>query len=242
VVDELIPLSPNLVAGANEEGYHLRNVNYARDYTAEIVTDITAAQDGDPCLECGGPLRAVRGVEVGNIFKLGTRYSDAFGCTYQDQSGQARPVIMGSYGIGTGRLLACVAEAYHDDYGLAWPVSVAPYHVHIVVLPGKNREPEVYAQAEWLYESLQAAGVEVLMDDRDESPGVKFNDADLIGLPIRLTVSDRGIKSGGIEFKRRDSTERSQVPVDAIVARVQSDLEGMLTELEARKITVAYNA
>jgi len=138
VVDDAIPASPNLVAGANEDGYHLLHVNYGRDYTAEIIADIAAAQDGDACPKCGGALHSVRGVEIGNIFKLGTRYSDAMGCKYLDRDGVEKPVIMGSYGIGSGRLLACVAEEHHDELGLIWPVTVAPFPVHLVALVGKD--------------------------------------------------------------------------------------------------------
>jgi prolyl-tRNA synthetase len=231
VVDDAIPRSPNLVAGANQAGYHLRNVNYERDYRAEVVADIAAAQEGDGCPECGRALQAVRGVEVGNIFKLGTRYSDSLGCTFQDAEGQARPVIMGSYGIGVGRLLACVAEEYHDEFGLCWPVSVSPYQVHLVLLAGKGGT-EVQETAEKLYVDLQAAGVEVLYDDRPESPGVKFNDADLIGLPIRLTVGERGLKSGGVEFKRRDQSERTVVALEQVVERVKKELAVMQARLD----------
>ncbi len=170
VVDDLVPASPNLVAGANVEGFHLRNVNYGRDYTASIVADITAAREGDACPNCGAPMRAERGVEVANIFQLGTRYSDAMGCTFMDENGQIRPVIMGSYGIGLGRLLACVAEQYHDERGLAWPVSVAPYPVHIVQLASKTGQAEQAAAQ--LYRDLLAEGIEALFDDRgavDES-------------------------------------------------------------------------
>src|SRR5512136_955196 len=138
VVDDLIPSSPNLVAGANQAGYHLLNVNYGRDYQADLIVDIAAAQEGDGCPVCSAPLREVRGVEVGNIFKLGTRYSQALGCTYLDAQGQPKPVVMGSYGIGIGRLLACIAEQFHDEYGLIWPVTVAPYQVHLVLLRGKG--------------------------------------------------------------------------------------------------------
>jgi prolyl-tRNA synthetase len=210
VVDDAIPASPNLVAGANVDGYHLLNVNYGRDYTANIVTDIASAQEGDACPNCGGALRSVRGVEVGNIFKLGTRYSDSLGCKFLDKDGTEKPVIMGSYGIGSGRSLACVAEEHHDEIGLIWPVTVAPYHVHLVALGGKDGS-EVQVAADQLYQELWDAGVEVLFDDRDESPGVKFNDADLIGLPIRLTVSARALKEGSVEFKAR-SPEKSSSP------------------------------
>ncbi len=141
VLDDSIPSSPNLVAGANENDYHLLNTNYPRDYTANLVTDIAAADEGAACPECGSPLHMQRGVEVGNIFKLGTRYSDALGCTFLDQDGAQKPVIMGSYGIGVGRLLACVAEAHHDEHGLIWPISVAPFQVHLVLLRGKGTSP-----------------------------------------------------------------------------------------------------
>jgi len=228
VVDELIPSSPNLVAGANEPDYHLLNVNYGRDYRADIVADIAAAEDGSPCPECSSPMRASRGVEVGNIFKLGTRYSEAAGCTFLDKDGQDRPVIMGSYGIGVGRLLACIAEEHHDEHGLVWPITVAPYQVHIVLLHG-NEE-----QARQLYNELQAAGVEVLYDDRNERAGVKFNDADLIGIPIRLTVSRRALESGGVEMKLRHSSERTVVRRDEVMERIQEEIKALKARVEEK--------
>ena len=191
VVDDLIPQSPNLVSGANEDGYHLRNVNYGRDYRADIVADIVAAQAGDACPTCGNPLRSVRGIEVGNIFKLGTDFSDFMGCTYLDKDGEMKPIIMGSYGIGSGRLLACIAEEHHDENGIIWPITVAPYSVHLLSLPGKSGESEVISLADRLYTELRAKGIDVIYDDRQESAGVKFADADLLGMPIRLTVSER---------------------------------------------------
>lgn len=233
VVDDLIPYSPNLVAGANEDGYHLLNVNYGRDYQADLVVDIAAAQEGDGCPVCGSPLHEVRGVEVGNIFKLGTRYSEAMGCAYLDAQGQSKPVVMGSYGIGIGRLLACVAEHYHDENGLIWPITVAPYPVHLVLLVGRGSN-ETMEAAERLYAELESSGLQALYDDRLESPGVKFNDADLIGLPIRLTVSDRAMKAGGVEFKRRDLAEREVVPFEAVVQRVKSEIENLTAEIEQR--------
>lgn len=234
VVDDAIPASPNLVAGANEEGYHLRSVNYGRDYQAHIVADIAAARAGDACPVCGQPLQAVRGVEVGNIFKLGTRYTDALGATYLDAEGHARPVVMGSYGIGLGRLLACVAEAHHDDDGLIWPVSIAPFHVHIVMLPGGD---EVAAQ---LYADLRRAGIEVLLDDRDERAGVKFKDADLLGMPVRLTVGERALQRGGVEFKRRDLADKVIVPPGEVLDRVQAELSALEAALDAAVVEVPY--
>lgn len=222
VVDDIVPQSPNLVAGANEEGYHLLNVNYGRDYRADIVADIAAAGEGDPCPKCGNPMRTSRGVEVGNIFKLGTRYSEAMGCTFLDRDGREKPVIMGWYGIGTGRLLACIAEEHHDDQGLVWPVTVAPYHVHLVLLMRKDRGPREVAER--LYAQLWNAGVEVLYDDRPESPGVKFNDADLIGLPLRLTVSERSLQRGGVELKLRRERGSAIVTVEEAVSRVKAGI------------------
>lgn len=236
VVDDLIPFSANLVSGANEAGYHLRHVNYGRDYQADIVADITAAQEGDACPQCGTSMQAVRGVEVGNIFKLGTLYSQAFGCTFLDQDGQEKPVIMGSYGIGLGRLLACIAEAHHDERGLVWPVSVAPYPVHLVLLAGKRGADSalIESQAEQLYRNLQSAGIGVLFDDRPETPGVKFNDADLIGLPIRLTVSERALQQGGVEAKLRSSDERQVIPMDGCISWIQDQLRRLEAEITAR--------
>lgn len=223
VVDELVSASPNLAAGANEEGYHLLNVTCGRDYRPDIVADIVAAQGGEPCLACGSPLQAERGVEVGNIFKLGTRYSEALGAFYDDPQGVKRPIVMGSYGIGVGRLLATVAETRHDPQGLIWPASIAPFQVHLVLLPKKA--PQAVDAADRLYAELTAAGFEVLYDDREEpSPGVKFADADLIGLPLRITVSARSLEQGGVELKRRDRDERRMVALEDLPALLHAEL------------------
>jgi prolyl-tRNA synthetase len=245
VVDDLIPQSFNLVAGANEAGYHLLNVNYDRDYTADLVADIAAARDGDICPKCGARMRSVRGVEVGNIFKLGTRYSEAMDCKFLDQDGQVKPVIMGSYGIGLGRLLACIAEEHHDEYGLIWPVTVAPYQVHLILLGGKSQGSASQAGsstciAEELYTTLQKAGVEVLFDDRLESPGVKFNDADLIGLPIRLTVGERSLQQGGIELKRRDQIVRRLIPLDLVIEQVQREIQVLKEEISQKVVDATF--
>ncbi len=229
VVDEQIPDSHNLVSGANIEEYHLRNVNYGRDYKADVVADITIAREGDECIECGHPLRSFRGVEVGNIFKLGTRYSEAMGCFYLDRDGISHPIVMGSYGIGSGRLLACVAEEHHDEHGLIWPISVAPFQVHLVTLMGKSKENgiETMDLANKLYQDLIDSQIEVLFDDRDDSPGIKFNDADLIGNPIRLTLSERSMKNGGIEYKRRDKQEKTIIPIENIIPAVKEEILGL---------------
>jgi prolyl-tRNA synthetase len=239
VVDDAIPESDNLVAGANEEGFHLLNVNYGRDYQADLVADIAAAQEGDACPHCGGVLKAERGVEVGNIFKLGTRYSESMGAYFLDRDGKKKPVIMGSYGIGSGRLLACVAEEFHDDMGLIWPVAVAPYQIHLIVLGGKE-DGEEFGIAEGIYGDLQQAGFEVLFDDRDESPGVKFNDADLIGLPIRLTVSARALKAGGVEFKRRDLDGKEVVPMDQLKDKIRSELNVLQSAIDEMVVKESF--
>jgi len=238
IVDESVPASPNLVAGANEEGYHLLNTNTPRDYAASIVADIAAAGDGDACLRCGQPLYTARGVEVGNIFKLGARYSAAIGATYLAADGAQKPIVMGSYGIGSGRLLACVAEEHHDDKGLIWPITVAPYHVQLVALSGNDAR--INETAERLYRALLDAGIEVLYDDRDESPGVKFADADLIGLPLRLTVSAKSIGKGGVELKRRDQKEFEIVAEADLIGRVRAEIESMLEAIRAKVVEAAF--
>ena len=222
VVDDLVARSPNLVAGANRAGYHLRNTNFPRDYAADIVADIAAASAGAPCPQCGAPLALARGVEIGNTFKLGTRYSAARGATFLDDQGQLREIVMGSYGIGIGRLIACIAEGHRDERGLVWPAAVAPFAVYLV---GLDLEDEaVRAAAEELYRVLGAAGVEVLFDDRAERAGVKFNDADLLGLPLRLTLGRRALQQGAVEVKARAGGEARLVPLAEAPAQVGAAL------------------
>ena len=187
VVDDLVVASPNLVAGANREGFHLRNVNVPRDFTPDVVTDIASAKEGDACIACGKSLRIAHGIEVGNIFKLGTRYTAALGATFADESGATHPIIMGSYGIGVGRAVACIAESHHDEKGLCWPSEVAPFDVQVALLSAK-KDPRVDAAAATLEAAAEAAGVEALIDDRDETPGVKFADAELMGAPWMATI------------------------------------------------------
>jgi prolyl-tRNA synthetase len=228
VVDDLVAGSQNLVSGANKKNFHLRNVNINRDYKADIIADISAAEEGFACINCGSALKESRGVEVGNIFKLGTKYTQALGANYLDKNGKAQPVVMGSYGIGSGRLLACIAEEHHDDAGLIWPISVAPYQVHIVALRDVDQE------ANKIYHDLQSAGLDVLLDDRDESPGVKFNDADLIGIPIRITVGQRSLKEGRVEVKLRKEADRETIELVALTEKVlemKQQLESEIAEL-----------
>ena len=227
IADLSIASTPNLVAGANREGYHTRNVNYGRDFTATTVTDIAAAEAGHPCPDCGEPLEAHRGVELGNIFKLGTRYSDAMDCFFLDEDGKRKPVVMGSYGIGVGRLLASIAEEHNDESGIVWPASVAPYRVHLVALKGgEEAADEIYAE-------LERAGIDVLYDDRGERPGVMFNDADLLGCPVRLTLSKCSLESGGVETKVRNEADRGLVARDEMLAWVRARLDELGAPLEA---------
>lgn len=216
VADDSAVNFPNLVGGANKPEYHFKNTNAYRDYEPDIVTDIALARHGDKCAGSDAILELRRGIEVGHCFKLGKRYSKAMNVTFLDEDGQARTPVMGSYGIGVGRLMAAIVEQHHDEYGIIWPPSVAPFDVHIVSLA---RQPgdEVARQAEALYQQLQQAGLEVLYDDRRESAGVKFADADLIGIPWRVTVSARSLQSGGVEVKRRSQTEREIVAVDDVI-------------------------
>ncbi|HEY8448816.1 MAG TPA: proline--tRNA ligase [Thermomicrobiales bacterium] len=224
VVDESVRDTPNLVAGANKPGYHLKNVNLGRDYQADFVADIASAEDGFPCPNCGEPMRAERAIEVGNIFKLGTRYSESLGARYLDAEGKEHPIVMGSYGIGSGRVAATIVEQRHDERGILWPYEVAPFHVSLVSL-AKESTDETAQAADRLYADLQAAGVEVLYDDRvDQSAGVKFADADLIGNPLRVTVSPRTLKQGQVELKGRSESEATLVPLADAVSAIQAKL------------------
>jgi len=215
VVDELVLRSPNLVAGANRVGWHVRNVNVPRDYAPDVVAEITNARAGDQCVTCGSPLKLEQGIEVGNIFKLGTDFSTTLGAYYLGEDGERHPIVMGSYGIGLGRNLACVVEAHHDEKGIVWPEEVAPYAAHLVAI-GANRDAGVAALAERLHALAAEAGRDILYDDRDESPGVKFTDAELLGMPWILTVSPRSMAAGGVEVTRRATGERSTVPAETV--------------------------
>jgi prolyl-tRNA synthetase len=208
-----------LVAGANRAGYHLRDVVYGRDWRATVVADIAQVRAGDLCARCGAPLTLERGVEIGHIFKLGTRFTEIFGASYLDQDGAAKPVVMGSYGIGVERLLQVIVEQHHDDAGIIWPAEVAPLDIHLIRL-GKSDAARAAGDA--LYAELQAAGHQVLYDDREETAGVKFNDADLIGLPVRVLVSERLLAADEVEIKPRGG--------EAIKV-AQSDLAARLAEM-----------
>ena len=224
VVDDLVLRSPNLVAGANREGWHLKNVNCGRDYEPDLIQDVVAAGDGHPCPVCSAPLRSVRGVEVGNIFKLGTKYSEAMEAVFLDEDGKSAPLVMGCYGIGAGRLMASVVETSNDDDGIVWPMTIAPQQVYLVSL-ATRRTPEVTEAADRVYSELMEAGIEVLYDDRDERAGVKFNDADLLGIPVRLTIGARGLKNGVVELKLRRGRDSRELPLDGLVDQIAQVVE-----------------
>ena len=224
IADDSITLGTNFVAGANKPETHLRNVNYPRDFKADLVTDIAQARAGEGCPRCGSKLMSTRGIEVGHVFKLGTFISEKLGALFIDQSGVSHPIIMGCYGIGLDRLLAAAIEQNHDAQGIIWPMSIAPYHVYLCPLYLENQK--VATAAENLYAELEAQGLEVLFDDRKESPGVKFNDADLLGIPIRVTLSPRTLEKNSVEIKKRSEKKSQLVSLEVIVAR----LKEMVTE------------
>lgn len=216
VVDSEVAGMKNFVVGACETDYHFKNINIGRDFEADTVADITNAKEGDICPKCGkGKLGMARGVEVGHIFKLGTKYSDALGCVYLDNNGKEHSMVMGCYGIGVSRVLAAIIEQNHDDDGIIWPSIVAPYKV--IVVPTKANDEEIMGVAEKIYADLKSAGVEVLIDDRNERPGVKFKDADLLGIPLRVTVGRRA-GEGIVEVKRRDSKDATELTVDEAIS------------------------
>ena len=219
VVDSELTGLRNLCAGANKENYHVKNVNYGRDYKGDIVTDLKLLKEDDPCPVCGAPVKHARGIEVGQVFKLGTKYSQAMNAVYKDENQQDRLIVMGCYGIGVTRTLSAIVEQHHDENGIIWPMSVAPYHVIItLVKPGDETQEAV---AEEIYSRLSDAGVEVLLDDRDERPGVKFKDADLLGIPVRITVGKRA-PEGVVEYKLRREAEKQEMSVsEAVVAAIE---------------------
>jgi prolyl-tRNA synthetase len=211
IADVTTSESNNLVCGANENDYHQLNWNLKRDAKDYEVADIATAREGDNCAQCGGKLSATRGIEVGNIFQLGDKYTRAMGLRYLDPNGKEQVPIMGCYGIGVGRLLASVMEARHDEYGPVWPISIAPWQTHLCVIDSKKEN--VSRSATDLYDGLQAAGLDVLMDDRGERPGIQFAEADLLGIPLRLIVSDRNLAAGQVEWKLRGTQEKGMVPI-----------------------------
>ena len=219
VVDSELVGTKNMVAGANKEDHHMKGVCYGRDYVGDIVTDIKTLKEGDPCPHCGAPIKHTRGIEVGQIFKLGTKYSESMNATYKDENGEDQIYWMGCYGVGVTRTMQAIVEQSHDDKGIIWPMSVAPYHVIVTVI---NPADEVQMElANKIESELEAKRVEVIVDDRDERAGVKFNDADLIGVPIRITVGKLA-KDGNVEYKlRREESNEVLSAEDAIKAAAE---------------------
>jgi len=214
----------NFACGANEDDYHFKNVNMGRDFVPEAVLDIRNAVAGDPCPVCDGKLNMVRGIEVGHIFKLGVKYSEAMGGTFLDPSGQARPFVMGCYGIGVSRTMAAAVEQNYDENGIIWPIPIAPYHVIVVPVNSKNEEQMQAAQS--IYQLLQEDGLEVLIDDRDERAGVKFKDADLIGIPVRITIGPKALQENKVEVKKRWEKEVELTDIDLVREKVLKIIRG----------------
>ncbi len=226
IADESIRLGTNFVVGANRSDAHLRNANFPRDFEIDLMADIALAREGDDCIHCGTPLKASRGIEVGHIFKLGTFFSESLGAHFLDQQGQEHPITMGCYGIGVGRLLAAAIEQNHDDKGIIFPPPIASYHAHLVAL--NLSDLNVAQAADELYQRLWQEGLETLYDDRvEESAGVKFNDADLLGLPVRLVVSPRTLRGDSVEIKPRRESEASHSPLGDVV-RIVKEILGTL--------------
>ena len=218
-IDQEVVDQRNVIIGANKTGYHIQNANFGRDFEGQ-VGDFRNVQEGDKCPKCGQPLEIMRGVEVGHIFKLGTKYSESMGATFLDQNGKSQPIIMGCYGIGVERTVAAVIEQHHDENGIIWPLALAPYHV--VVVPVNVKKEEHLENAEKIYKELEAAGVEVLLDDRNERAGFKFKDSDLLGIPMRITVG-KDIVDGKVEFKLRKEADKEIISVDEVLDRVKAE-------------------
>ena len=217
IIDKSLTQINNLVVGANKAGYHYINANYGRDFEGEIAEDLTLAKEGDQAYDGSGEYKAARGIEVGNIFQLGTKYSEALEANFLDQNGVSKPFIMGSYGIGISRSISAVVEQYHDDKGIIWPTSVAPFEVIITLI--KPNDEEQANLAEKIYKELKARKIDVLLDDRNERPGVKFNDRDLIGIPYRITVGKDAVNSI-IEYSTRAEMENKNLDADEAIKLV----------------------
>jgi prolyl-tRNA synthetase len=224
IADNRLKGANNLISGANKDDYHIANIDMERDVKVDGYFDLRKVEEGEPCINCGNPLRIVNAIEIGHIFKLGTKYSEAMKATFLDENGQEKPIIMGSYGIGVERIIACHIEQNHDENGIIWDKSIAPFLVHLISV---NTEiPNVVQTAEKLYDKFNAEKIEVIYDDRtDVSPGFKFKDADLLGMPLQIIVSERNLKNNQVEIKIRRTGERILVNIDDVVAKVRKILE-----------------
>lgn len=219
LIDQEVADQKNLIIGANKTEYHIENANYGRDFEG-TVGDFRNVEEGDKCTKCGSALEVARGVEVGHIFKLGTKYSESMGATYLDKNGKSQPIVMGCYGIGVERTAAAVIEQHHDENGIIWPLAIAPYHV--VVVPVNMKKEEQVEAAEKIYNELKDMGVEVLLDDRDERVGFKFKDSELIGIPMRVTVG-KDITDGKVEFKLRSESDKEVIALDEIKSKIEAE-------------------
>ncbi len=224
IADSSLRAPHGWVTGANEVDHHAKHMVLSRDFTPAAWGEIVVVEPGDACPNCGEPLRIDRGIEVGHVFQLGDKYSKSLGAVYTDDAGAEHPMVMGCYGIGVSRILSAVVEEHHDEHGLCWPASVAPYQVHLIVIPGRgDGAAAVNAAADELYSRLRGRGIDVLFDDRDVSPGIKFADADLLGMPVQLTLGAKGYARGIVERKIRATGERDEVGLDAAVEAVASE-------------------
>lgn len=230
VVDATVMKMHNVCCGANKEGYHFINVNPGRDFTPTYVADIRLIQEGDPCPHCGGEVSKARGIEVGQVFKLFTKYSSALKATYLDENGKEQPMVMGCYGVGVSRTMAAAIEQNYDDNGIIWPIEIAPYHV--LVVPVNTKDEASAAKAEEIYMQLKKVGLEIVIDDRKERPGVKFKDADLIGYPLRVVVGPKTLTEGKLEVKIRKTGEIRYLPLDGDYVQ---DIKNIIAELAFSK-------
>lgn len=216
IADNRLKDANGLVSGANKDGYHYKNIDFKRDCTIDEYHDLRTINEGEKCPNCSHPLRVVNAIELGHIFKLGTKYSEALGANFLDKDGKEQPIIMGSYGIGVERIMACYLEQHHDDKGIIWMPPIQPFHVHLLGLNIKNTQI-VSDTCEQLLNDLRKSGFEILYDDRDDTPGVKFNDADLIGIPVQIIVGKKNVDNGNIEIKYRASGERAVIKIDEAI-------------------------
>lgn len=230
VVDATVMKMHNVCCGANKEGYHFINVNPGRDFIPTYVADIRLIQEGDPCPHCGGEVSKARGIEVGQVFKLFTKYSSALKATYLDENGKEQPMVMGCYGVGVSRTMAAAIEQNYDDNGIIWPIEIAPYHV--LVVPVNTKDEASAAKAEEIYMQLKKVGLETVIDDRNERPGVKFKDADLIGYPLRVVVGTKTLTEGKLEVKIRKTGEIRYLPLDGDYVQ---DIKNIIAELAFSK-------
>jgi prolyl-tRNA synthetase len=223
VADSLVPFIVNGVSGAHKKDFHLKNVNIDRDYKPEIIGDIRNIRAGEACPKCGSNVSFFRGIEVGHVFKLGTKYSSAMKAMFLDEEGKSQPMVMGCYGIGVSRIVAAAIEQNNDEWGIRWTAPISPYQV--IVTPANVSDAASKSTAEKIYDGLKAKGIDVLLDDRDMRAGFKFKDADLIGIPLRVTIGEKSLAKGMVEIKARTEKDFQEIPVDQAVEKVLSRIK-----------------